>query len=137
MHKIEYALDSICERVYVSAMQDTLAIFASLSDPSRLRALALISREKELCVCELVGALDLSQPKVSRHMRVLSDAGLVVGRRDAQWVIYRLNPDLPAWAQKALGAAIEAVNRDAQHRQDKKRLKSVCRPLRSKPGKAA
>ena len=118
-------------------MQEILTIFASLSDPIRLRALALIKQEEELCVCELVGALDLPQPKVSRHIRVLSDAGLVQGRRDAQWILYTLNPDLPNWAKKAIDAAVEAVRQDSQHQIDNKRLKSIVRPARRTPVKAA
>lgn len=118
-------------------MKNLLTIFAGLSDPIRLRALALIGLEKELCVCELVGALDLSQPKVSRHMRVLSDAGLVVGRRDAQWVLYAMNPNLPDWTKKAVDAAMEAVRQESQHRQDLKRLKSLTRPTRDSRRRAA
>ena len=118
-------------------MEQTIQIFAALSDPIRLRALALIAREGELCVCELVGALDLPQPKISRHMRVLGAAGLVVSRREAQWVLYALNDKQPKWVSDALAAAVAGTAQEAQHRDDRKRLKSVNRPPLKRQGKAA
>lgn len=118
-------------------MEQTIQVFAALSDPIRLRALALIAREGELCVCELVGALDLPQPKISRHMRVLGEAGLVSSRREAQWVLYALSDKLPKWMGGALAAAIEGASREPQHREDRKRLKSVNRPPLTRQGKAA
>lgn len=48
----------------------------------------------EHCVCELMARLDVSQSRMSRHMKVLREVGLVLDRRDAQWVRYRRNPDL-------------------------------------------
>ena len=118
-------------------MEHTTRIFAALSDPIRLRALALIAREGELCVCELVGALDLPQPKISRHMRILGEVDLVTSRREAQWVLYSLNDKLPKWMNRALEAAIEGASSEAQHREDRKRLKSVNRPQLVRQGRAA
>ena len=85
--------------------------FQLLSDETRLRSLLLIQQEGELCVCELVHALDLIQPKVSRHLAALRDAGVVIDRRQGQWIYYRLNPDLPGWACQVIDAMVaEAVN---------------------------
>ncbi|WP_319532274.1 metalloregulator ArsR/SmtB family transcription factor [uncultured Cohaesibacter sp.] len=103
-------------------------IFSALSDPIRLRILALIAQESELCVCELVGALDMPQPKISRHCRALNEAGLVNSRREAQWVLYSVADDLSDWAKKALDAAVEGVQLDPQFASDRKRLKAVDRP---------
>ena len=87
--------------------------FQLLSDETRLRSLMLMQQEGELCVCELVHALGLIQPKVSRHLAAMRDAGLVVDRRQGQWIYYRLNPDLPKWALKVMqDTAAEAVNRE-------------------------
>lgn len=76
--------------------------FKLLADETRLRALLLIAHEGELCVCELMSALQESQPKISRHLAQLRNTGLLLDRRQGQWVFYRLNPDLPTWAQTVL-----------------------------------
>jgi ArsR family transcriptional regulator, arsenate/arsenite/antimonite-responsive transcriptional repressor len=105
-------------------------VFATLADPTRLRCLALIAEEGELCVCELVAALDLPQPKISRHLAVMRDAGLLRDRRDAQWVLYALAPDMPAWARSAVEAAVAAMKDQGQHAKDRKRLARATRPAR-------
>lgn len=60
----------------------------------------LIQAEGELCVCELTFALDESQPKISRHLALMREAGLVEARRDGTWMFYRLSPGLPDWARR-------------------------------------
>ena len=76
--------------------------FQLLSDETRLRCLVLLQQEGELCVCEFVHALDVIQPKISRHLAILRDAGIVTDRRQGQWIYYQLNTDLPAWARQIL-----------------------------------
>ena len=77
-------------------------VFKSLADETRVRAMLLISDQGELCVCELMCALDDSQPKISRHLAQLRSNGLLLDCRQGQWVYYRLNPDLPAWVREIL-----------------------------------
>lgn len=78
----------------------TTALFEILAEPSRRQVLDLL-REQEHTVGELVQALEMSQPAVSKQLRVLRDAGLVAARVDAQRRIYRLRPeplaDVDAW----------------------------------------
>ena len=69
----------------------------------------LMQQQGELCVCELTHALGLSQPKISRHLATLRDAGLVSDRRQGQWIYYRLHPVLPAWAQQVIDTTAEEV----------------------------
>ena len=57
----------------------------------------LIHAEGELCVCEMTYVLQESQPKVSRHLAQLRNCGLLLDRRPAQWVYYRLMTGLPSW----------------------------------------
>jgi len=76
--------------------------FQLLSDETRLRSLLLMVQEGELCVCELTHVLDTIQPKISRHLAALRHAGLVMDRRQGQWIFYRLHPDLPQWARRIL-----------------------------------
>ena len=76
--------------------------FQALADTTRLRCLMLMVAEKEVCVCEMTHALGEIQPKVSRHLAALRAAGFILDRRDAQWIYYRLHPDLPAWMREIL-----------------------------------
>lgn len=80
-----------------------LTFFKALADDTRLKSLLLIEREGELCVCELMAALGQSQPMISRHLARLRRDGLVLDRRQGQWVFYRLHPELPEWAKRVLG----------------------------------
>ncbi|WP_207220478.1 ArsR/SmtB family transcription factor [Spiribacter vilamensis] len=76
---------------YDAGMQELLT---ALADPTRRAALAIIWSGGEHCVCDLMAALGATQSRVSRHMRILRQAGIVTDRRDAQWVRYRRNPQL-------------------------------------------
>ena len=68
------------------------ALFEVLAEPHRRSILDLL-RESERSVTDLVGVLDVSQPAVSKHLRVLREAGLVTARSDAQRRLYRLRPE--------------------------------------------
>jgi ArsR family transcriptional regulator len=85
-----------------AASLDEQAFFEALADPMRRRILALLLGAEERCVCDLHGVLAASQPKVSRHLAVLREAGLVMTRRQGVWVHYRIHPQLPAWALRVL-----------------------------------
>ncbi|QFR34666.1 metalloregulator ArsR/SmtB family transcription factor [Ancylobacter sp. TS-1] len=85
-------------------------ILAALSEPTRLTAIHIIWDGGEHCVCELMERLNATQSRMSRHMGVLKAAGLVVDRRDAQWVRYRRNPDLPQSAACIVDAVIAATD---------------------------
>ena len=102
-----------------------IEIFQMLGDQTRLRALALMQDQGELCVCELVAALDLSQPKISRHLAALRDAGLLTSRRDAQWVFYHITPTLPDWQQQVVSAALTGIKDEAILKQDATRLQDM------------
>ena len=66
---------------------ETARLFQALSDPTRLQILGLL-RGGERCVCELTGVLNAAQSRLSFHLKVLKDAGLVTDRRDGRWVYY-------------------------------------------------
>jgi ArsR family transcriptional regulator len=85
------------------------AILKVLGEPARLRLLSLIQAQpgREACVCHLTDALNLSQPTVSHHLRVLFEAGLVARERRGNWVYYRAVPDALDGVLEALGG--EAV----------------------------
>jgi ArsR family transcriptional regulator, arsenate/arsenite/antimonite-responsive transcriptional repressor len=71
-------------------MEELAIIFKALSDQTRLRIVKLLE-QGELCVCELVAALDIVQPKASFHLGVLKDAGLIKDRKQGKWIHYSLN----------------------------------------------
>jgi ArsR family transcriptional regulator len=64
--------------------------FHALSDPWRLQIIELL-RSQELCVCELMEKLEISQSKLSFHLKILKEAGLVQTRQEGRWIYYRLN----------------------------------------------
>jgi len=64
-------------------------VFSGLADETRLKMLKLLAKE-ELCACELMAALELTQPTTSHHLGILERSGLAVSRREGKWVFYRL-----------------------------------------------
>ncbi|MEE3215658.1 MAG: metalloregulator ArsR/SmtB family transcription factor [Pseudomonadota bacterium] len=86
---------------------DPLSLYKCLSEETRLSVMLLLLAEGELCVCEMTAVLQLSQPKVSRHLAELRRCGLLADRREGQWVYYRLIDDLPKWAMTCLRAGYE------------------------------
>ena len=94
-----------------AASYDPAAIFKALGDDNRLAILLMVHQQTELCVCELTTALDAPQPKVSRHLASLREAGLLETERRGQWVYYYLSPHLPDWMVRVLEET--AVNNPA------------------------
>ncbi|MEG2199013.1 MAG: metalloregulator ArsR/SmtB family transcription factor [Anaerovorax sp.] len=70
-------------------MNQLTTVFKAFSDETRLRILILLAQE-ELCVCQLSGIMDISQPKVSKHLSKLRDMGFVIDQRKERFVFYRL-----------------------------------------------
>lgn len=95
-------------------MSEIVSVLSALAEPTRLGALAILQDGGEHCVCELMARLGASQSRMSRHMGVLKAAGLVVDRRDAQWVRYRRNPALSPPVAAILEATIRAVRETRQ-----------------------
>ena len=84
------------------------ARFKALADPARVSILNRLAAADEVCVCDFVAALDLAQPTVSHHLKVLREAGLVeVARKRGTWVYYRLVPAAVAELAFALGGPAE------------------------------
>lgn len=91
--------DECCPAVLATALSESRAgelaqDFAVLADPVRLRLLSLLASAPagEACVCDLVAPLERSQPTVSHHLKVLAEAGLIVGEKRGRWVWYRPVP---------------------------------------------
>jgi ArsR family transcriptional regulator len=87
-----------------------IELFKALSDLTRLQCILLIQQEQELCVCELMAALELSQPKVSRHLALLREANLLAAERRGQWIYYRLSSALEPWVLMIIEQASRQQN---------------------------
>lgn len=77
-------------------------LFHALSDETRLAIVEML-QGGERCVCDLQGVLDAAQSRLSFHLKVLKDAGLVLDRKDGRWVHYSLNIDVFAELQEMVG----------------------------------
>ncbi|ALH95700.1 ArsR/SmtB family transcription factor [Acinetobacter equi] len=88
---------------------DQADFFKCLSDSTRLDILKIILERHNVCVCEITEILQLSQPKISRHLALLRNLLIVLDERKGQWVYYRLNPDLPEWATSILNVLKDEV----------------------------
>jgi ArsR family transcriptional regulator len=75
-----------------SSTDRAIELFHALSDETRLEIIELL-RKGERCVCELTDTLDAAQSRLSFHLRVLKDAGIVRDRKDGRWVYYELDPE--------------------------------------------
>ena len=72
-------------------MKDKTKLFKALSDPNRLRVLKML-QAKPMCVCEITHVLDLATSTVSKHLRILRDAGFIIERKDGKWINFLINP---------------------------------------------
>jgi ArsR family transcriptional regulator len=111
-------------------MEELTAVFKALSDGTRLRIVKLLE-EGELCVCDIVAALDMIQPKVSFHLSTLKEAGLIRDRKQGKWIHYSLNETdlfkrmlMVSVCEKAGGGQVE---------EDRKRLARFLRSKRTGP----
>lgn len=91
-------------------MDELANTFKALSDKTRLQMLTLLLSHEELCVCDFVEALGLTQSRTSRHLRYLYHSGLVTDRRDGLWMHYRLHPQLSAAQRRIIEALADAVS---------------------------
>ena len=115
MKKPVSALPTCCTPVLRGKLKQTdaeqLALgFKAIADPARLRLLSFIAAQPsgEACVCYLMKPLDISQPTVSHHLKVLYEAGLLDRERRGTWVYYRIVPERLAALRDALSMPEES-----------------------------
>ena len=111
-------------------METILTTFKALSDETRLRILKLLEHG-ELCVCDIVAALDMIQPKVSFHLGVLKEAGFIKDKKHGRWIHYRLD-DSDIFKRFLILSVIEKISHE-NVKEDRKRLENF---LKNKPVKA-
>ena len=103
-------IEACCEPLLAGALseaeaEDLAAAFKVLADPARLRLLSIVASASagEACVCELVEPVGRSQPTISHHLSVLTDAGLLTREKRGRWAWYRVVPERLAVLRHALG----------------------------------
>jgi len=100
-------------------MEELLLIYKALSDETRLRIVKLLEKG-ELCVCDIVAALHIAQPKASFHLGVLKEAGLIKDRREGKWMHYRIH-DGDVFRRMLILTTLEKVP-ESSMLEDKRRL---------------
>jgi ArsR family transcriptional regulator, arsenate/arsenite/antimonite-responsive transcriptional repressor len=109
------------KNTFVKANMKLESLFAALADRTRLRLLNLMSAG-EVCVCYFIEVLDEPQPKISRHLAFLRNAGLVSARRDGKWMHYSIATPQHPLLQKVL----DALRRDPEMQRDAAGLTKAC-----------
>lgn len=104
---------------------DKVLFFQALADPTRLRLIHLMG-DDEICVCFLVEVLQTNQPKISRHLAYLRDAGVVEARRDGKWMHYRLVEPPDTEAARVFREIRDWLARDPEMQRDRLRLTNIC-----------
>jgi len=121
MKQIDYILKS----GYSLPMETISNIFKSLGDETRLRLLALLLEQDELCVCYLVDVLQLPQSTVSRHLSLLKRAGWLKDRREGVWIYYSICRSPAPVQQFLLPVLRNFLNTTEIAREDRDRLKTI------------
>jgi ArsR family transcriptional regulator len=111
---------------------DLPRLFQALGDTTRLRLLSLI-RDREVCVCYFVEILGAPQPKISRHLAYLRNAGIVSARREGKWMHYRIVMPPHIGASQILRQTLDSLKEDKLMQADRSRLNKAC----SSPAKYA
>ena len=87
-------------------------LFSALSNEVRLRCLHLVAEAEELCVCEAVTAMGISQPAASKALATLKEAGMLTARRDANWTYYSMSSNLPTATAQIVTATLAGLHDD-------------------------
>lgn len=101
------------------------SLFSALADRTRLRLLSLMA-DGEVCVCFFVEVLKVSQPKISRHLAYLRNAGVVAARRDGKWMHYSIVEPPDPYAARIFNEVRVWLTEDEAMKRDRQRLEKVC-----------
>lgn len=104
---------------------DLERFFQALGDKTRLRLLSLMG-DREICVCYFVEILGQPQPKISRHLAYLRNAGIVAARRDGKWMHYRIVMPPNEGAAQVLRQVLQSLQEEKAMQADRNRLNKAC-----------
>jgi ArsR family transcriptional regulator len=99
-------------------------LFKAFADETRLRVLHLLTKRKELCVCDIIAVLGAPQSKVSRHLAYLKRVGLVTDRKEGQWRHYSLAKPTSAFHGRLIGCVGSCLDEAPALRHDAAKLES-------------
>jgi ArsR family transcriptional regulator len=116
------AVEYIGKLRYIDLVLEIVAIARALGDPTRVRIIAAL-RKGELCVCELVDALDISQSSLSSHLQICRQTGVVTTRKESRWIYYSLSTRYGPLLERIF-SELQTVGSDQQLREDARRLKT-------------
>ena len=111
--------------VEFSVMGEMQTFFIALADRTRRRLLNLM-REHEICVCYFTTVLDVSQPKISRHLAYLRNAGIVSARREGKWMYYRIDEPKDFYSAQIMQDTLDWLRDDDRMQKDYEKLSLVC-----------
>ena len=108
-------------------MREFVKVMKALSDPNRIRIIKML-QHKVMCVCEMQAALQIAQPSVSKHLKILEDAGMVTFHKDGIWVNYQLaDGSASPYAASLLGNLRHWLEDDLEIAEIVAQLSSICR----------
>ncbi|MGD2295862.1 MAG: metalloregulator ArsR/SmtB family transcription factor [Candidatus Aminicenantes bacterium] len=109
-------------------------VFKALSDETKLRILKILQERDELCVCEIMQALDISQSRASRNLGILKNAGFVTDRREGSWIYYSLRErNMGEFARAVNDLMKQWLNEEEIIVEDRERLKTAIRLIQMRP----
>lgn len=100
--------------------------FKCLADETRFQIMMLLQQHKELCVCDLIEYLRLSQPKISRHLALLRKSDLLIDNRKGKWVYYQINPNLADWCKSTLQECLVGNKKELSQLFDSQTQNTCC-----------
>jgi ArsR family transcriptional regulator len=108
-------------------MLQFMNVTKALSDENRVRILLALSEKEELCVCHLIDLLELAPSTVSKHLFLLKNARLIIGRKDGRWMHYRLNnqQEAPSLVVEALEWVVKSISGSPVIKADRGRLEKI------------
>ncbi len=97
-------------------MKDALDFLKLLADETRLKIIMMLSR-RDMCVCQIMAELNMSQPAVSHHLRILKKSGIVQDDKDGRWVFYSLHKEAFAERLASNNDLFDKLSRNLENRQ--------------------
>lgn len=95
-------------------MRSLIRALKAIADETRIRIMKVLLKEESLCVCEIMQALDITQTRASKNLRILRDAGFVIDRREGSWVHYSIDKDATSKYCKAISSLLKGWLNDSK-----------------------
>ena len=108
-------------------MRELIQVLKAVADKNRIRIIKMLEKKK-MCVCELAAVLEITQPSVSKHLKILNDAGIIKDERNGKWVDYSLCTEkINKYAFVIQDTIKNWLNNDFIIKRDLQETKNLCR----------